>query len=232
MDGGDGGDGADHTAPVTETAAPPALTAPPPAASRCFGDGDPVYSDYHDHEWGRPLSSERDLYERVCLEGVQSGLSWRLVLGRRPAYRAAFADFDPEVVAAYDEGTVARLTADPALIRSRRKMDMIVENARATVALRDTVGLPALVLAHAPPERPAPLSYDEVPASTPESTALARTLKRAGFRFVGPTTAYALMQAVGVVDDHLAGCPVRAEVEAERAAAQAARSASGERAAS
>jgi DNA-3-methyladenine glycosylase I len=200
----------------------PAGTAPPsdpPAGARCFGEGDPVYEAYHDEEWGRPRLTERELYERLCLEGVQSGLSWRLVLGRREAYRRAFAGFDPDVVAGYDEREVARLAADPALIRSRRKMDMIVTNARATLALREAGGLPALVAAHAPPERPAPGSHADVPASTLESRALAGALKGAGFTFVGPTTAYALMQAVGIVDDHLVGCPVRAEVEAARAAA-------------
>jgi DNA-3-methyladenine glycosylase I len=204
---------------TAETGAPADPPLDPPAGPRCFGEGDPVYEAYHDAEWGRPRLTERELYERLCLEGVQSGLSWRLVLGRREAYREAFAGFDPDVVAGYDEPAVARLTADPALIRSRRKMDMIVTNARATLALREAGGLPALVAAHAPPERPAPDSHADVPASTPESTALARALKRAGFTFVGPTTAYALMQAVGIVDDHLAGCPVRAEVEAARAAA-------------
>ena len=200
--------------------APPALLAPG-TGRRCFGEGDPLYEAYHDQEWGRPVTGERELLERVCLEGVQSGLSWRLVLGRREAYRSAFAGFDPDVVAAYDEEVVARLTADARLIRSRRKMDMIVRNARAAVALRETGGLPALIAAHAPPERPAALTFADLPASTPESTALARALKRAGFSFVGPTTAYALMQAVGLVDDHLLGCPVRQEVEAERAAARA-----------
>lgn len=203
----------DTSTPGTPPAAGPAT------GRRCFGDGDPVYKAYHDEEWGRPRLTERELYERVCLEGVQCGLSWRLVLGRREAYREAFAGFDPEVVAGYDPEVVDRLTADPALIRSRRKMHMVVTNARATLALREAGGLPALVAAHAPPERPAPVSPADVPASTPESTALARALKRAGFTFVGPTTTYALMQAVGLVDDHLAGCPVRPEVEAARAAA-------------
>lgn len=203
----------------TGSAAPSDPPSDPPSGARCFGQGDPVYEAYHDEEWGRPRLAECELYERLCLEGVQAGLSWRLVLGRREAYRQAFAGFDPDVVAGYDEGVVARLTADPALIRSRRKMDMIVTNARATLALRQAGGLPALVAAHAPPERSAPASPADVPASTPESTALAGALKRAGFTFVGPTTAYALMQAVGIVDDHLAGCPVRGEVEAARAAA-------------
>ena len=209
----------DTTAGPTTGTTPAAIapSAGPPGA-RCFGQGDPVYEAYRDEEWGRPRLTESELYERLCLEGVQAGLSWRLVLGRREAYRQAFAGFDPDVVAGYDEDVVTRLTADPALIRSRRKMDMIVTNARATLALREAGGLPALVAASAPPDRPAPASPADVPASTPESTALARALKRAGFTFVGPTTAYALMQAVGIVDDHLAGCPVRAAVVAARAA--------------
>jgi DNA-3-methyladenine glycosylase I len=182
---------------------------------RCFGDGDPLYERYHDCEWGRPQTSEQALLERVCLEGFQAGLAWITVLRKRAALRDAFAGFDPETVADLD---VTPLLADARLIRSGPKLRACVTNARATLRLRDSGGLPALLWSRA--ELPGP-AYDEgarVPASTPSSAALARELKRAGFVFVGPTTVYALMQACGLVDDHLTGCPVRAEVEAQRAA--------------
>lgn len=189
-----------------------------PPVGRCFGDGDPLYARYHDQEWGRPRTDERSLFEKICLEGFQAGLSWLVVLRKRPALRAAFADFDPDAVAQLD---VAPLLADARLIRSEPKLRACVTNARATVALRADGGLPALVWTAAGPAgpgTPAPASWAEVPASTPGSAALARDLKRRGFTFVGPTTVYSLLQACGIVDDHLAGCPVRTEVEQERAA--------------
>ncbi len=187
--------------------------------SRCFGEGDPVYAAYHDDEWGRPVTDERALFELLCLESFQSGLSWRLVLGRRDALRAAFAGFGPDVLAAFGEGDVERILALPGVIRHRGKVEAVIANARATVSLRRSAGLPALVWSfHRTEEtRPAPQHWNDVPATAPEAAALAAALRRNGFRFVGPTTAYAFMQAVGVVNDHLAGCPVRAEVERERA---------------
>jgi DNA-3-methyladenine glycosylase I len=182
--------------------------------ARCFGTGDPLYERYHDEEWGRPRTDERSLYEKVCLEGFQAGLAWITVLRKREALREALAGFDPERVAELD---VAPLLGDARLIRSERKLRACVTNARATLALRSEGGLPALLWAAAS-DGPAPSSWDRVPASTPASAAVARDLKRRGFVFVGPTTLYSLMQACGLVDDHLASCPVRAEVEAERRA--------------
>lgn len=182
---------------------------------RCFGDGDPLYAAYHDQEWGRPVRDERGLFERLSLEAFQSGLSWLTILRKRDAFRAAFAGFDPDAVARFDDGDVARLLADAGIVRNRAKIEATIANARATVALRASGRpLPELVWAHRPPPRPAPASPAEVPALTPESTALARELKRHGFRFVGPTTAYAGMQACGLVNDHLAGCVARAATEA------------------
>lgn len=182
---------------------------------RCFGDGDSLYERYHDEEWGRPQRSEQALYEKVCLEGFQSGLAWITVLRKREALREVFAGFDPEVVAELD---VAPLLADARLIRSGPKLRACVTNARATLALRDSGGLAELLWSRAEVPGPAYDSWGDVPASTATSAQLAKELKRAGFAFVGPTTVYALMQACGLVDDHLTGCPVRDEVEALRAA--------------
>lgn len=182
---------------------------------RCFGDGDPVYARYHDTEWGRPQLTEQQLYEKVCLEGFQAGLAWVTVLRKREALREALAGFDPDKAAELD---VEPLLSDARLIRSRPKLQACVTNARATLALRAAGGLPALVREHAT-TTPAPGRWSEVPASTAGSAALAKRLKAAGFTFVGPVTVYSLLQACGLVDDHLRGCAVRAEVEAERAAA-------------
>lgn len=182
--------------------------------SRCFGDGDEVYEAYHDTEWGRPQTTERQLYEKVCLEGFQAGLSWITVLRRRSVLREVFAGFDPEVVEGMDVGP---LLSDIRLIRSGPKLRACVRNAAATVALRDSGGLVELVWSYRQ-DGPAPAAWAAVPASTPESGQLAKRLKRAGFVFVGPTTVYSLLQACGMVDDHVADCPVRVEVEAERAA--------------
>ncbi|HEV8153162.1 MAG TPA: DNA-3-methyladenine glycosylase I [Solirubrobacteraceae bacterium] len=181
--------------------------------TRCFGDGDPLYERYHDEEWGRPVHDERGLFEKLSLEAFQSGLSWITILRRRETFRAAFANFDPERVAAFGARDVERLLADPGIIRNRAKVDATIANARATLALREAdERLADLVWDHRPRPRPAPASFADVPATVPESAALARLLKRRGFRFVGPTTLYALMQACGLVNDHLAGCPVRDEV--------------------
>ena len=182
---------------------------------RCFGDGDPLYEAYHDDEWGRPQLSERQLYEKACLEGFQAGLAWITVLRKREAFREVFAGFDPDRVAELD---VEPLLEDARLIRSGPKLRACVTNARATVALRASGGLPALLWSAAAVPSPAHERWQDVPASTPASTALARSLKRAGFVFVGPTTVYSLMQACGLVADHLRDCPVRAEVEDLRAA--------------
>jgi DNA-3-methyladenine glycosylase I len=186
-------------------------------ADRCFGDGDPLYEAYHDREWGRPLTDERSLFELVCLEGLQAGLSWRAILRRRQALRAAFANFDPERVAAFTQADVERLLADARIIRHRGKIEAVIANARATVALRETATpLPRLIWSFRPAPGPAPASWSAVPAATPASRALAKALRAKGFRFLGETTAYALMQAAGLVNDHLATCPVRAAIEAGR----------------
>jgi len=179
---------------------------------RCFGSGDPLYEAYHDSEWGRPVEGEAALFERIALEGFQAGLSWLVVLRKREAFREAFAGFEPAVVAAFDDDDVARLLTDARLVRNRAKIEATVGGARAVLAMHQAGdSLAALFGRHAPQPREAPpSSWDQVPTVTPESTALAKELKRLGFRFIGPTTAYAAMQAIGVVNDHLADCPVRA----------------------
>ena len=190
--------------------------------NRCFGDGQPEYERYHDEEWGRPVTTERGIYERLCLEGFQSGLSWLTILRKREAFRAAFAQFDPDAVARFGTRDVARLLKDTGIVRNRLKVEAAIANAKATVELRDgDRPLAELIWAHAPNgRRKAPRSWSDVPALTPESIALAKELKRSGFRFVGPTTLYALMQACGLVNDHLARCPARAAVEAAQAGAR------------
>jgi DNA-3-methyladenine glycosylase I len=175
----------------------------------------PEYLAYHDDEWGRPVHGDAALFERLTLEAFQSGLSWLTILRKRPAFRSAFAGFDPVAVAAFGAADRGRLLTDAGIVRNAAKIDATLANARAVVALweQDGVGaLDRLVWSHAPdrtPELPAPVTGADVPASTPASAALARALRRGGFRFVGPTTAYATMQACGLVDDHLAGCARR-----------------------
>ena len=179
---------------------------------RCFGDGDPLYERYHDEEWGRTVTDERGLFERMSLEAFQSGLSWLTILRKREAFRTAFAEFEPEAVAGFGDDDVARLLGDAGIVRNRAKIEATIANARATVALHETgASLHGRVWEeHRPAPRPEPpRSWADVPAQTPETVALAKELKRRGFRFVGPTTLYALMQACGVVDDHLVDCPVR-----------------------
>jgi DNA-3-methyladenine glycosylase I len=184
---------------------------------RCWwGGSTPDYLAYHDEEWGRPVRDDRGLYERMVLEGFQSGLSWVTILRKRENFRAAFAGFDIETVAGFGERDVARLLADAGIVRHRGKIEAAIANAVAARAMHaDGESLAELIWSYAPSgRRRAPRSLDDLPATTPESTALSKDLKRRGFRFVGPTTAYATMQACGLVNDHLAGCWVRAEVEA------------------
>jgi DNA-3-methyladenine glycosylase I len=170
----------------------------------------PEYVAYHDHEWGRPVRGDDALFERLTLEAFQSGLSWLTILRKREAFRAAFAGFAIEAVAAFGPADVERLLADAAIVRNRAKVAAAIANARAALALREAgETLTDLVWAHAPPPPPAPRTLADVPATTPESVALARALKARGFTFVGPTTAYAAMQACGLVDDHLAECSAR-----------------------
>ena len=181
----------------------------PDGRLRCAWAGSaPEYLAYHDTEWGRELRGDQALFERLSLEAFQSGLSWITILRKREAFRAAFRDFDVEQVAAFGEDDVARLLADPGIVRNRAKITATVANARAVLDL--DVPLTDLLWSFAPQRRPAPTRDGDVPAVTPESTAMAKELKRRGFRFVGPTTSYALMQATGMVDDHLAACWVRA----------------------
>ena len=181
--------------------------------ARCpwAGSGPGPYRDYHDTEWGRPVYGEAAVFERLTLEAFQSGLSWSTILAKREAFRTAFDGFDPAAVAAYGDAKVAALLADAGIVRNRRKIEAAVTNARATCALADTT-LEDLVRSFRPGHPTAPESLADVPATTPESTALSRELKRRGFVFVGPTTLYALMQAIGIVDDHLVGCHRRGAV--------------------
>jgi DNA-3-methyladenine glycosylase I len=187
---------------------------------RCWESSDPAYNAYHDEEWGRPVTDEHGVYERLCLEGFQSGLSWLTILRKREAFRAAFAGFDPDAVAQFGEADVEPLLGDAGIVRHRGKIEATIANARATVALREA-GTPLNVLfwSHRPDPAPKAPSRGDWASTTPESTALSKRLKQAGFRFVGPTTVYAAMQACGVVNDHLADCPARAPTE--RAIAEA-----------
>jgi DNA-3-methyladenine glycosylase I len=190
----------------------------PRALKRCWDSADPAYNAYHDEEWGRPVRDEHGVYERLCLEGFQSGLSWITVLRKRESFRAAFERFDPDVVARFGERDVERLLGDATIIRHRGKIEAAITNARATIALRESTPLHELFWSFAPERHDAPRTTTDWAPSTPESTALSKALKKAGFAFVGPTTVYAGMQACGVVNDHLADCWVRDVVEAERRA--------------
>ncbi|WP_066641694.1 DNA-3-methyladenine glycosylase I [Serinicoccus hydrothermalis] len=180
----------------------------PDGVTRCGWPGinHADYRDYHDREWGKPVHGETALLERLCLEGFQSGLSWLVILRKRPAFRSAFAGFDPEVVARFTEDDVERLLQDEGIVRNRRKIEATIANARATLELREHGGLEELLWTHAPDPTPRPRSFADVPTQTPESEILAKRLRKAGFEHVGPTTLYAAMQACGLVDDHLAGC--------------------------
>ena len=182
----------------------------------------PDYVAYHDQEWGRPVVDDARLYEKLCLEGFQSGLSWLTILRKREGFRQAFAGFEPERVAGFGARDVERLVSDAAIVRHRGKIEAAIANARATLAVQERFGsLGALVWSFEPPRhrRPAPTRLGELPAVTPESTALARALRVHGFRFVGPTTAYAAMQSLGIVNDHLRGCHARTACDRDRRAA-------------
>jgi len=177
---------------------------------RCAWAGsDPDYQRYHDNEWGTPLHGDRALFEKISLEGFQAGLSWITILRRRPTFRAAFAGFDIDAVARFDAADVERLMADPGIIRNRLKIDATISNARVTQQLVDgrPGALDELLWGFAPPRRDRPpASLAELPAVTSESAAASKALKNIGYRFVGPTTIYALMQSSGMVDDHVSGC--------------------------
>lgn len=186
--------------------------------SRCWwGASSSEYVDYHDVEWGRPVTDDRHLFEKLCLEGFQSGLSWLTILRKRPAFRIAFADFDPTIVATFGEEDVARLLDDAGIVRHQGKIRSVINNARmATKLVADQGSLSKWVWSYADPLATPPV---EIPATTPTSVRLAADLKKWGFTFVGPTTVYAFMQAMGLVNDHLAACHVRATCEKARQAA-------------
>jgi DNA-3-methyladenine glycosylase I len=185
---------------------------------RCWwATASPEFVDYHDAEWGRPVLDDRGLYERLCLEAFQAGLSWLTILRKREAFRAAFGAFELKRVAAFDDADLTRLLADEGIVRNRAKIQAAIQNARAALRLREAGdSLTELIWSFRPQRHATPRSRSDLPAVTPESDAMAKELRRRGFRFVGPTTAYALMQACGLVNDHLAGCAIRDEVEAER----------------
>lgn len=178
----------------------------PDGLVRCGWVGDDEeYRRYHDEEWGHPLHGDRELFEKMSLEGFQAGLSWITILRKRPTFRAAFADFDVSTIAGFDGDDVERLLADPGIVRNRQKITAAIANARLVVAM-EPGELDALIWSYAPVGGVRHTSLATVPAVTPESTALSKELRRRGFRFVGPTTMYALMQSAGLVDDHVAGC--------------------------
>lgn len=180
--------------------------------ARCFWAGlksDEDYQKYHDNEWGRPVTGRNELFERLSLEAFQSGLSWITILRKREAFREAFAHFDPEVVAAYGQQEVDALMSNAGIVRNLMKINATIANAKAILALPEGTTLESLIYSHAPE---VPRAEDaEIPAKTAESTALAKDLKKHGFAFVGPTTAYAMMQAIGIANDHQKGCWVREE---------------------
>ena len=165
----------------------------------------PMYLEYYDTEWGVPVRDERGLFERLSLEVFQCGLSWSTILNKRERFREVFHDFVPDTVAAFSEADVERLMGDAGIVRNRRKIEATISNAQATIALRDDGGLPLLIWSHLPEVTPAPATMADIRAVSAESVALSKALKKRGFRFVGPTTMYALMQAIGMVDDHPVG---------------------------
>lgn len=165
----------------------------------------PLMLDYYDNEWGMQIRDERGMFERLCLEAFQSGLSWETILRKRPAFRSAFDDFDPDIVADYDDRDVERLMNDKGIIRNRRKILATVANANATVALRKQGGLASFIWSFRPEYALRPYRLADIPCISPESTALSKALKKAGFSFVGPTTMFSLMEATGIIDTHLVG---------------------------
>jgi DNA-3-methyladenine glycosylase I len=188
-------------------------TTAPDKVRVCWGLVGPLDAAYHDTEWGVPCHDDRDLFERLMLEGFQAGLSWSTILAKRENFRHAFDGWDAERIAAYGPGDIARLMADPGIVRNRLKVKAAVKNARAYLAVREEHGtFDAYIwsfVGGAPLDRPAPATFAEVPATTPESDAMSKALKKRGFTFVGSTICYAFMQSVGMVNDHLADCPTR-----------------------
>jgi DNA-3-methyladenine glycosylase I len=186
--------------------------------ARCsWGASSPEYQAYHDEEWGRPVGDDSRVFEKLCLEGFQAGLSWLTILRKRDGFRRAFASFDPRIVAGFGEADIDRLLGDTGIVRHRGKIVATITNAQATVRLSDNhISLAALLWRHEPAPSAPHRGLAELPGSTPESKALSAELRTHGFRFVGPTTAYAAMQSLGVVNDHLGGCHFRAIAESER----------------
>lgn len=185
-----------------------ALHTGPDGIVRCGWPGDdPLYVAYHDDDWGRPVRDERELFEKLILDGAQAGLAWITILRKRETYRAAFEGFDPEVVAAYGPADVERLLADPGIVRNRQKVAAAITNAQALLAMHDAgETLVDLVWSHQPATHARPRPHGDYPVTSPEAEALSKELRDRGWKFVGPTIVYAFMQAVGVVDDHLEGC--------------------------
>jgi len=188
-----------------------AVTKAMEAKPRCFGEGDSLLAEYHDNEWGRPVRDSRALFERLSLEAFQSGLSWRVILAKRPAFRQAFAEFEPETVAGFGPADIERLLADEGIVRNRRKIEAIINNAQALLQMQATGELFGQFLwtftgGQTLRRDPRPDHWSQIPSSSPESAAMAKALKARGFRHIGPTTCYALMEATGMVDDHLARC--------------------------
>ena len=192
---------------MTEPDNPDLVTGDDGLARPAWAATDPLLREYYDTAWGMPVRDERGVFERVSLEAFQSGLSWATILRKRPAFRDAFAGFDPDAVAGFGEADVDRLLADARIVRNRAKVLATITNARATVRLRDTVdgGLAGLVWSYRPESTPRPHRFADIPTQSEQSVALASDLKRRGFRFVGPTTMYALMEAIGIIDTHLVG---------------------------
>ncbi|MFF8423404.1 MULTISPECIES: DNA-3-methyladenine glycosylase I [unclassified Streptomyces] len=191
------------TQEASTTADPGVVVGEDGLARPAWAAGDPLLRDYYDCEWGMPVTDERGVYERVSLEGFQAGLSWATILRKRPAFRTAFNDFDPDVIAAYTETDVERLMADACIVRNRQKIQATIANARATIRLREDMGLAGLVWSFQPETTPRPQVFAEIPTKSAESIALSKELRRRGFAFVGPTTMYALMEAIGIIDTHL-----------------------------
>ncbi|PYY60555.1 DNA-3-methyladenine glycosylase I [Curtobacterium sp. MCSS17_011] len=193
------------TEPVDAPPVPDLVTGDDGLARPVWASSDELLREYYDTEWGMPVRDERGVFERLSLEAFQSGLSWRTILAKRPAFRAAFADFDADTVAAFGEDDVARLMTDAGIVRNRAKILATITNANATIALRQDGGLADFVWSFRPTSTPEPRSSAEVPTKSDESLALSKALRKRGFAFVGPTTMYALMEALGIVDTHLMG---------------------------
>ncbi|HLW12135.1 MAG TPA: DNA-3-methyladenine glycosylase I [Casimicrobiaceae bacterium] len=212
-----------HLAGPADRNAPVKTRVPPRPAGRCWWAGeDPLYIEYHDREWGYPVADDRQLFEKICLEGFQAGLSWRTILGKRDAFRAGFAGFNFARIARFDARDIERLVADASIVRHRGKIESVRNNARRAGDLVREFGSLAAYLWRFEPaaaDRPKAITRDvlaAMPASA-EAAALSKDLKRRGFTFVGPTTIYAFMQAMGLVNDHVDGCPIRAKAERARA---------------